>query len=591
MTPTHARFVSLVYLLLGSRLCALAGARVATVSETPPSTVLGFGEPPRFPPTSRTGPDAAEAHPTRRLVKVVDTLDGQRDPGHVRKPGGAPRFFAVEEEGELDASRASFIASSGLEIEWSEPDYIATAAFAGKTQSTITTSDPLVPWSLAPSQTNIQSAWELSKGADRDVLTVCVIDSGVDATHEDLQTTLGAGYDAILRQPGHVDSHGHGTMVVGVLAASPDNRLGIPGVLWHGQVDSCRFLGEDGRGYLSDAIECLRWCVEEREARLVSNSWGTYGPSRALRETMAYYAEAYGVMYVVAAGNEEVDNDDPNVAMYPAAYNLSSIVSVGATSRFGSLASFSNYASRGESVDIAAPGVDIVSTFPGNEYASMSGTSFSAPLVTGTIALMLGADRVSASSSSIPMSALKRMLLETSRASPLLDGVVGGGRFLDAYEAVRRAASYLADDRDGQDDRGDKARHPIYDHALILDATVAANGTTFKTGMLQFPGEALLNDSALTGDIFSGCPSSRYPRYDVRGLLADVMIPKHVFAIDHTDTVAAKYKYMQVRNEGAGGRPCGTSRACRRSRCSPSLVFSPATPRTDRHVHDDTSVF
>ena len=171
------------------------------------------------------------------------------------------------------------------------------------------------------------------------------------------------------------------------------------------------------------------------------------------------------------------------------------------------------------------------------------------------------------------MSALKRMLLESSRASPLLDGVVGGGRFLDAYEAVRRAALYLADDHDGQDDRGDDARHPIYDHALILDATVAADGTTFKTGMLQFPGEALLNDSALTGDIFSGCPSSRYPRYDVRGLLADVMIPKHVFAIGHTDTVAAKYKYMQVRNEGAGDRPCGTSRAHRRSRCSLSLVF------------------
>ena len=106
-----------------------------------------------------------------------------------------------------------------------------------------------------------------------------------------------------------------------------------------------------------------------------------------------------------------------------------------------------------------------------------------------------------------------------------------------------------------------------------MDATVAADGTTFKTGMLQFPGEALLNDSALTGDIFSGCPSSRYPRYDVRGLLADVMIPKHVFAIGHTDTVAAKYKYMQVRNEGAGDRPCGTSRAHRRSRCSLSLVF------------------
>ena len=136
------------------------------------------------------------------------------------------------------------------------------------------------------------------------------------------------------------------------------------------------------RSLTNPLAHSLARCVVERQARIVSNSWGTYARSRALLEMMDYYARAYDVTYVAAAGNEGVDNDNRDVAMYPASYNLSSMVSVAATTRLGTLAAFSNYASKGESVDIAAPGVDIVSTHLGNTYRSMSGTSFAVPLVT-----------------------------------------------------------------------------------------------------------------------------------------------------------------------------------------------------------------
>ena len=475
--------------------------------------------------------DRVEAHPSRRLVKIREAPGvslASRD-GPVHSP---PTIIGVDRE---DAAWSDAIDGSWT-IEWSEPDYIATAALSNPT------SDPITPWSFE--EINMTGAWDITKGDDNQ--TVCVIDSGIDASHPDLQGAIGEGYDAIFRRSGHVDTNGHGTMVAGVLAASPDNGLGIPGVLWGGRIDSCRFLGDDGRGYLSNAIECMRWCIVEREARIVSNSWGTYGRSRALRDVMEYYAEAYGVIYVAAAGNERVDNDNESEAMYPASYNLSSIVSVAATTRLGTLASFSNYASKGKSVDIAAPGVDIVSTFPANTYRSMSGTSFAVPLVTGTLALMMSASTSSTGAYANLASKLPKLLLDSSQRSPMLSGVIAGGRYLDASRSVNEAVSFVRDmDDSGPRDDRIVRMHPSLEDARIIDATPFRDGSRYEEAM-QFPGEAVLNKSALSDIIFADCPSSRYPRYDVQGMLGDVLIPKHVFVIENTDALGDRFRYLQL---------------------------------------------
>ena len=527
-----------------------------------------------------------EAHPSRRLVKVVSEAAGLGSMARESHPL-PPNIIGVDTGDGLSGEGTG-------SIEWSEPDYIATAL-------AIPTSDPIIPWSLA--DTNIQDAWTVTKGDTK--IRVCVIDSGIDSSHSDLQGTIAAGYDATTRRWGHVDTNGHGTMVVGILAASPNNSIGIPGVLWNGSVDSCRFLGDDGRGYLSDAIECLRWyvhgmgdttslypfhstvcadvlslslplsvslsvsprlclpallsltdtgarlltrCIVERQAGIVSNSWGTYARSRALWEMMEYYERVYGVIYVAAAGNEGVDNDSKYEAMYPASYNLSNIVSVAATTRFGTLAPFSNYASRGESVDIAAPGVEIVSTFPGNTYRSMSGTSFAVPLVTGTLALMMSTSIApEMSSTSFPLSTrMDQVLLESSTISPILDGLVAGGRSLDAYRAVRHAASFFRNTSEVDIiDDPNRRLHPVLEHARLLDAAPLSDGSRYRE-QLRFPGDAMLNESALTDEIFADCPSSRYTRYDIKGLLGDVLIAKQIFAIKNTDTLADRYRYLQI---------------------------------------------
>ena len=185
-----------------------------------------------------------EAHPSRRLVKVVGEAAGS---GSMAREGLLlpPNIIGLEIGDEIGDAPPG--ASTGS-IEWSEPDYIAAAL-------AMPTSDPIIPWSFA--ETNIQEAWTVTKGDKH--IRVCVVDSGIDSNHPDLQGTIGEGYDAMSRTWGHVDTNGHGTMVVGILAATPNNTVGIPGVLWDGRIDSCRFLGDDGRGYLSDAIECLRW--------------------------------------------------------------------------------------------------------------------------------------------------------------------------------------------------------------------------------------------------------------------------------------------------------------------------------------------
>lgn len=248
---------------------------------------------------------------------------------------------------------------------------------------------------------NAAQAWDITTGAN---VVVAVIDTGVDYTHPDLVNQMwvnpgeiagngidddGNGYiDDIygfnFAQDNNTpfDDNGHGTHCAGVIAARGNNGIGIAGISWGAKIMACRFLGANGSGTVSDAIEAINYAVANG-ARILNNSWGGTGYSAAL-ETAIQNAKNNGVLFVAAAGNSAKNNDvTPH---YPSSYPIANIISVSATNHNDALASFSCYGK--QSVHIGAPGVSILSTVPGG-YAIYSGTSMAAPQVSGTAALLL----------------------------------------------------------------------------------------------------------------------------------------------------------------------------------------------------------
>ena len=289
-------------------------------------------------------------------------------------------------------------------------------------------------------------AWQVTQGSSQ--VVVGVIDTGVDYSHVDLSANIwtnpgeipGNGVDD--DDNGYVDDiHGwdfsgngdnnpmdfigHGTHVAGTIGAVGNNSLGVVGVNWQVRIMPLKFFSDSGVGYDSDAIEAILYASSFKDGagnqlvRITNNSWGRDGRSRAVQDAIA----GSGTLFVAAAGNAGSSSN-----FYPAAYSLNNIVSVAATDYNDLLASFSNYGSKW--VDLGAPGVDILSTIPGNDYAYYNGTSMAAPHVAGVAALIL--ERFPA----LSLPELKaRILNNVDQLPPLQGKTVSGGR-LNARRAV-----------------------------------------------------------------------------------------------------------------------------------------------------------
>ena len=178
------------------------------------------------------------------------------------------------------------------------------------------------------------------------------------------------------------DSEGHGTHVAGTIGALANNRAGVAGVAFNSPLIVCRALGgADGSGTVADVAACIRW-AHVRGAKVISMSLG--GPaSRTLAEAAkTAYARGgrSGSLLVAAAGN-----DGDGTTEYPA--GLDQVVSVAATDATDNVAPFSN---QNPDVEVAAPGVDILSAKLGGGYVRMSGTSMATPHVAGAVALLWG---------------------------------------------------------------------------------------------------------------------------------------------------------------------------------------------------------
>jgi len=216
---------------------------------------------------------------------------------------------------------------------------------------------------------------------------------------------------------------GHGTHVSGTIGAMGNNGVGVAGMAWQVEIMPLRFIGATG-GSSTAAAAAIRFSATNG-AVVSNNSWGGGGYTQTLYDAINY-ARTKGEIFVAAAGNSSANND--TTAFYPSNYNLDNIVSVAATDQNDLLASFSNYGQT--TVDLAAPGVGIVSTYPGKQYVSMSGTSMATPQVTGSLVLLLSKEPNLTYSQ-----AVARTLNSVDKLSNLTATTVSGGR-LNAYKML-----------------------------------------------------------------------------------------------------------------------------------------------------------
>ena len=222
-------------------------------------------------------------------------------------------------------------------------------------------------------------------------VTVAVIDTGVDATHEDLAGTVLPGWDAITGTPrADSDPYGHGTHVAGVIAAVAGNGLGGSGAAAGVRILPVRVLDAAGQGWSSSIADGIQWAADHG-ADVINLSLGGTIPSGVYRAAIDYAVNVRGAVVVASAGN---DHENGNPMQYPA--SDPDAIAVAANTASGGRAAFS---STGSYVTLSAPGTSILAPCPpsggictdASGYARLSGTSMAAPFVSAAAALLRGA--------------------------------------------------------------------------------------------------------------------------------------------------------------------------------------------------------
>lgn len=279
-------------------------------------------------------------------------------------------------------------------------------------------------------------AWGLTTGRRQDGPIVAVLDSGIDYRHPDLAANMWNnpdpraadrhGYSFVDNTPDPMDRNQHGTHVAGTIAAVGDNGQGVVGVSWEGRLMAVKFLDANGSGTVAGAISGMLY-ADDHGARIVNASWGGPGFNQAVYDVI----RSSSALYVVAAGNSGSDND--RAPIYPASYDLPNIISVAASTPTDERHRTSNHGRL--SVDLAAPGRDILSTVPDGGLAVLSGTSMAAPHVAGAAALVW-----SRFPNLTPEQVKARLLYGSDRVPAWAGLTVTGGR-LDAFRALESDAT------------------------------------------------------------------------------------------------------------------------------------------------------
>ncbi|MFQ9922251.1 MAG: S8 family peptidase [Beduini sp.] len=305
-------------------------------------------------------------------------------------------------------------------IEYAEPDYIE--------ELHVVSNDPLFNqlWGIKKIKTPL--AWNYTTG-NRSV-AVGIIDSGIDNHHPDIKANMWVsenrkienGWNFAEDNLNSLDTNGHGTHVAGTVGAVGNNHIGITGVCWDVEVVSMKF-GLDTASAIA-AIDFSNYF----NIPILNASWGGRRYSYALKQAI----DEYDGLFIASAGNDGTNNDlDP---VYPAAYESDNIIAVAATDPEDALADFSNFGIK--SVDIGAPGTNILSLGLEGEYTPKNGTSMAAPHVAGAAALL------KSYYPHISTAMMKAIILSSAEKKPELNGKVVTGGLLDTH-AMFELARYL----------------------------------------------------------------------------------------------------------------------------------------------------
>src|SRR5689334_956195 len=341
------------------------------------------------------------------------SVDVQRTRGSDLLPG--LRLARVAPEETLAAVEAF---RQQPDVLFAEPNYIMKAD--------ATPNDPSFNQLYAPGLMGSPQAWDTrtgSTGAGR--VVIGVVDQGIDFNHQDLAANIwtnpaeiagngidddGNGFVDDVRGFNFVNNNGttfsgsatedHATHVAGIAGAVGNNGVGVAGVNWSVGLMSLKFLDQNGFGDTLDAIDAIQY------AKTMRNLWESTGHTKGanIRVLNASFgggsfsqnfldavnqANAAGILFVAAAGNIDNGTTEPNndlVPHYPSSFDAPNIIAVAATTQTDALTSFSHFGAT--SVDLAAPGNNILSTTPANTYSFFSGTSMSSPQVAGAAALI-----------------------------------------------------------------------------------------------------------------------------------------------------------------------------------------------------------
>ncbi|MFY9610128.1 MAG: S8 family peptidase [Blastocatellia bacterium] len=379
--------------------------------------------------------------------------------------GGSHQLLHLN--GSMSVEEAVRRAHADPRVEYAEPDYILQA-------SQTVPDDPFFTqmWGLSdlgclfcgPDQptSNIDAprAWDITTGSN-DVVAV-VLDTGVDIAHEDLAPNVWVNPREIAGNSADDDGNGfvddvngwnffdktnqvfkssgedlHGTHVAGSIGAAGNNGKGVTGVAWRVKLMSLKFLGgPKGKGSTGNAIKGINYAIDQRargvNVRVINASWGGPNESLSLREAITAAGDA-GILFVCSAGNEGADVD--RTPDFPSGFGgLPTCLSVAAMTSTDDLASFSSFGH--SSVGVAAPGQSIISTAPRNQfstnggYATLSGTSMSAPYVSG-IAVLLWSHQPS-----LTAALVKQRIVSTSEPIPALVSKVANSGRANAFGAL-----------------------------------------------------------------------------------------------------------------------------------------------------------